>query len=549
MGTKTINILKDPFPTEILTQIDVGAADGRRDSQLESAFIKTNAVKKFIKNRQSIIIGPIGSGKSALFKLLKNKSKLLDEYSDYEIVAIDEAISFVMLGELLTNYFHNDDKRLIYQLLWKFQIAVRISEELSKQDSFPKGQEEKEINSFLLAINSKDKKETIVERLVRFLKENKARVSTSVADVPINVEFAVISKSEINPILDIDRILKLVSDVARKRCIGRILVIIDKIDSFVAGQEYEIQRSYIEALLEVEDDLSLTTDIQLKIFLREDLFSRLSFERLGYDKVNDNALRLTWTKSELLSFIAHRILESLKDHDLLTIGDVFLSTDLEEYHLFGLQMIRILPWLPLTLKRKIFDYQSINKEREISLHEKLDKAVVSKILPREITYKNRGGKEVDINMHDFICSYFRDGNNRTTPRNLLIFLNHLYAQAADYYDNNPDQSADVIEAESGYEWKLIKKRSVISAYHSAKEEYLRNISKVDDRWSGYFATFLRKKGSKKTFNANWVKSILSIEDEEVSAFMGYLDHIGFLRTEEAHPDINKRQFSLPVIYN
>ncbi|WP_159098545.1 hypothetical protein [Thiorhodospira sibirica] len=51
------------------------------------------------------------------------------------------------------------------------------------------------------------------------------------------------------------------------------MVIIDRIATFVAGENYDTQRDFIESLLEVDDDIDASySSIGRKVFLRADLF-------------------------------------------------------------------------------------------------------------------------------------------------------------------------------------------------------------------------------------------------------------------------------------
>ena len=68
-----------------------------------------------------------------------------------------------------------------------------------------------------------------------------------------------------------------ISSVIKLRKINCATVIIDKIDKFVAGVEYTIQRAFLTALLDVDDDFSSDHYINLKVFLRADLFERVRF--------------------------------------------------------------------------------------------------------------------------------------------------------------------------------------------------------------------------------------------------------------------------------
>ena len=87
--------LIDPFPVENLADLEFGDADGIRDDSVEKAFVKTSSIRLLQKGRHTIISGPIGSGKSAAFKLLKSRSDVFEDYLENVIVVpIEEAISF-----------------------------------------------------------------------------------------------------------------------------------------------------------------------------------------------------------------------------------------------------------------------------------------------------------------------------------------------------------------------------------------------------------------------------------------------------------------------
>ncbi|WP_006788786.1 hypothetical protein [Thiorhodospira sibirica] len=83
-----VNTLKEPFSIEVLPLLDFGSADERKDESLEKNFVLTTSVKQFLQDRHSVIVGQIGSGKSALFELLKNRSKKLGTYRNRLIIPI-----------------------------------------------------------------------------------------------------------------------------------------------------------------------------------------------------------------------------------------------------------------------------------------------------------------------------------------------------------------------------------------------------------------------------------------------------------------------------
>jgi len=541
--------LREPFPTEILPVLNFGKADGRLDHHLEDAFVITKSTKKFFQNAHSIIIGPMGAGKSALFELVKTKSNVIPVYKNYTIISIEESISFTKLNKVINDLSDQTDQKFIYQLIWKFHIAISIAEKVSSFPDFPEGKDEKEINDFLQLVNSKEYDESILGKFVGLLKNSALKLKTKISFTPVTIEASVEGSSNSNNIVNLDRILNLCIKTTKERKLNNILVLIDRIDRFVAGEEYDVQRKYIEALLEVDDDLAVSfSDINRKIFLRDDLFARLNYESLGYDKVNDNTLRLEWTNNELAKFLAKRIYIALKKEKLLSTSTVILSTDLSNFNLEGLDGIRTVPFIPLWLKKKILDFDHINKERDVSLSSHLDKSVITKVFPRKLHHRDSSGKEIECCFFEFIFSHFKDGHNKVTPRNLLCFLKEVVEMSGEYYDKNPDQIAHVKLIDNDYEWTLFKEKCVYNAYLKAKTEFIRNISKVENEWTRYFSTFLGKRGNKKTFDFNWMKAIINLEDEKVISFIAYLEHIGFLMADEVHPDPKRRTYRLPMIY-
>ena len=164
-ATKAVNALVDPFPTKKLRLLNFGSADGSRDELVESTFVLTSSVKKFLLNTHSIVIGPIGSGKSALFRLLKENSPMLNVYKDYIISPIEESVSFQSLNEMAEEYFPNQDESVVYKMLWKFQICLKICESLTSLNKFPNNESEKRLMQFLDVVDSGGKYKSVADKL------------------------------------------------------------------------------------------------------------------------------------------------------------------------------------------------------------------------------------------------------------------------------------------------------------------------------------------------------------------------------------------------
>lgn len=554
------NYLNNRFPVNLLGDLDFGSADGHRDNLIEDTFIETQSIRTFKRDKHSIIVGPFGSGKSALFKMLKNQSKLLGSNFDGQlIIPIEEKVHFDKLDKVKSLFDENIDEENIYQLMWKFHATVRISTALADQDNFPRDSDEKLINKFLKVINSDDANESIVDKLSRLATSVSLQVDTKVGETPLHFKTKIAnSKSDQLNSFNLDRVLSSANNVVLKRDFTRLTMIIDKVDKFVAGQSYSRQKKYIQGLLEIEDDFCRFTNLNFKIFLRKDLFSRLDYSALGPDKVGDNTIELKWSGEESLRFIANRIATALLNQNICTINDMLRSSDLSEYDLSPDEkklLTNLSPrWLAFVFKffsQSLEDSKGSNSkiERKIGLCNKFDRLIITKLFPRNINHINSLGEKESIDIFAFLITHFIDGNGACTPRYLLVFLKEVNDHADDYYENNPDDNCDIGYIDGDWEWPLFKVRSVEKAYIEAKAKYLKNITSIDSKWRNHIETIIQKKTNKTSFTLPWVKAeIGNLDDDDGIQLMAFLQVIGFFQVHKDHLDLRKRVYSLPILY-
>lgn len=547
--------LQDPFPVECLPTINLGSMDGHRDSLIEKGFVVTKSISKFLTDKHSIIIGPFGSGKSALFNLLRNKSEELKVYSEDFIVTIDEQLQFNELKKLSEVCFPNLSEKLTFQLIWKFQVCRRISEEFLKLEDFPKNENEKYINNFLARSGGVGGHLSIISRIKGLFDKVSLTVKVKISEVPIDIEFSNgVEKTAKRVELNLDEVIQKATSIIEERGIRRCIVAIDKLDKFVAGEEYETQRSYIEALLQLEDDLYGINKIGFKIFLRSDLYDRLDFSALGPDKAEDNTLRLVWSKEEIRSFIAKRMYIAFSEAGLWTFKDIIESSDMSEYRLRWYEKIIINDGRK-GFKYKIASYYNKmlgRKRNKTTLFGKIDLIVINKLFEKNLVHECSDGNEQTILNYEFFDTHFLDGNDSCTPRYILVFLKELLDEASYYYSNSPDVYVTPTLNDGSWIYNLFSHRLVYKAYLQSKEKYIRHVSKVDDRWTRHIIEFLEKQGGKTIFDYKWVQRNITFEESSVEVdqqvFIIYLQVIGFLKVRSYHRDIKKRHFEIPVLY-
>lgn len=545
---KASHSLPDPFPIEILRELNFGSADGHRDDIAEQAFVVTSSIKKFLLNKNSIVVGEIGTGKSTLFRLLKHQAKKLDSYKNDLIVPLEEALSFNELSSFAKEYYQGKKESTLYQLLWKFNVLSKVAIEISKKDGFPSNEYEKSVNRFLVDSESSDSYSDIVSKLKNLVSGANFKIEAKILDNPISFEAGLLKKGGKRKKINLEEVQRSISGAIYERGFDRATVIIDKVDRFIAGVEYDVQRNFLTALLEVDDDFATDNYFNLKIFLRADLFEKLDYSSLGYDKVVDNVVFLRWSREETLRFLARRIMIALDNLKIATLDQILKSTNLSEFDLTQREKFLLSRMVPEFLKKLVSKKEKV--ERTTSLYGKFDKVIITKMFPRKcIHFCSSTQTHEEICIFEFINNHFVDGNNVCTPRYILTFLKEVVEHAASYYDDNPDQYSELMLIENDFEWDLFKKNCVYNAYLSSKDIYVKNIGTVDAKWTKNFNVFLAKRGNKTKFDFKWLRANISdISEDEAVGFLSFLQVIGFLTIVEEHSDIRKREYELPILY-
>lgn len=546
--------LKEAFPIDQLSLLDLGNMDGHRDPLIEKGFVVTKSVNTFLQDKHSIIIGSFGAGKSALFNLLRNKSELLETYQNDLIVSIDEQIQFDALKKDADKYFPGLSQQLTFQLLWKFQVCRRISEELAKEKNFPsEDPEEKYISEFIKRTGGLGGHLSILTRIKSLFEEVSLKIKAKLSDIPVDVEISKDAAKAVKRIeLNLDEVLLKASRIIAASPARRCTVIIDKLDKFVAGEEYDTQRAYIEALLLLEDDIYAIQNIGFKVFLRSDLYDRLNFSSLGPDKAEDNTLRLIWSKEEIREFIAKRLYVALEDEKIWTFREIMDSSDMKDY---GYR------WYDTALreeKKSSFKYRCADLYRKVfgkkrnkkALFEKIDLLIISKLFEKNLIHECSNGTKKTIENSEFFNTHFLDGNKSCTPRYILVFLKELIEEANEYYSNSPDVIVYPIFDGGDWVYNLFTEDLVYKSYLQSKEKYIRHVSKVDDRWTRHILELLENKDKRLTFNYKWISENINFENSEVDAvtFLIFLQVIGFLQVKQYHQNVKKRTYELPVLY-
>jgi hypothetical protein len=107
----------DPQPVKkVLQALDLGASVAEHDQLLQQHFVETSVFRKVVEGRVDIVAGDKGTGKTAIFRILKERYAHYSELNDVEVVAAFNPVGNPIFQRLLETETLNEDE---YIAVWK----------------------------------------------------------------------------------------------------------------------------------------------------------------------------------------------------------------------------------------------------------------------------------------------------------------------------------------------------------------------------------------------------------------------------------------------
>lgn len=355
--------------------IDFGASVAEFDTDLEEYFVETETFRKVIGDQGDVIAGDKGTGKTAIYRVLKKSYKAYSALSDIEIVDAFNPQGNPIFQRLTNGPALTEGQ---YRTVWKAYIFALVGNWLiSKYPSGYNSQLTQLENTLrFLGLHSIDVSPTTVfgnlyEHLKRITAPSAIETTFTVTEsgMPVvtpRIEFggATTDRSEIYN----DDYLR-VLDAAISSTDLRVWVLFDRLDEAFAGYpDFEIPA--LRALMRTYLDLTDLRSLKLKLFVRRDLFRRITTSGfVNLTHINSRRIDIVWDEEDLISMIARRL-------------------------------------------RRSKDFRAVVGQ------ELTDKEVFAILLPLQIDFGKRKATS-----QTWIMSRIRDGNNNRPPRNLIDLLN------------------------------------------------------------------------------------------------------------------------------
>jgi hypothetical protein len=296
---------------EILQRLDLGSSVAEFDAALETYFVETQTSRSMIQDKYDIVAGDKGTGKTALFRILQARASQYPELRDVRILpAFNPKGSPVFLR--LTEEDALDEER--YAAVWKTYVLALISNWLLETAEY----KDKDLELLERVLTIADLRSidtlpvTVFSRIVDWSKRKLASTKSVGADVSLpggvkaapKLEFEV-DKPGGKP-LRYEDALGVVNRVLEKMGLT-CWVALDRLDEAFQGKP-AVEIPALRALFRVYLDLSAFSRVRLKLFVRRDLFRKVTqggFVNLTH--VNARKIEIRWDEEDLKNLLCERI--------------------------------------------------------------------------------------------------------------------------------------------------------------------------------------------------------------------------------------------------
>lgn len=305
---------------ELLRSIQLGSDVAESDSGLSSYFFHTTAFDEMVDDEVDILLGPKGSGKTAIFRMLSEQGAELEPISDVDVIPAFNTQGAVVFGQ--TPNEHLTDPRLMRRV-WIVYLLATVGNYLC--DKYDQSWDSvRDLQTRLESLGLRARAATIRatwDAIVAKVgpEENGAPTPPDAfgSPLPETMDFQEHGQLTLPPQLsdsrswthnafDPEELIRLehaVLQTAGRRC----WLVLDRLDeAFQDHPDHEV--SLLRSLLRAHSDVcSFGRTLRVKVFLRTDIYSRVTQDQGFLNLDHLRAMTIKWTSDALANVIANRL--------------------------------------------------------------------------------------------------------------------------------------------------------------------------------------------------------------------------------------------------
>lgn len=351
--------------------------------ELHSYFVETEQWRKLFSGEVDIVLGSKGSGKSALYSLLVRTEESLRLGKRTVFIAAENPRGTPVFRDLTTEPPLAEEP---FRGLWKLYFLTIAANYLRKHlDKYSlKDEDSTRVFAYLAANDLFIPNVNLITRLksvLAYIRKAFPTVEGTIKDQNSGIELTgKISLSEPSSeerksgTLSIDDLLNLLNLAFAKAKIT-VWLALDRLDVAFTDSE-ELERNAIRSLFRAYLDMIALGQIKLKIFLRDDIWTRVSAGGFREASHITRVINLVWEKKSLLNLLVRRLVSN----------------------------------------EMVCTFYSISKE-EILKNSDLQEIFIYRVFPQQVDIGATKSKTFD-----WMLARTADGTKRTAPRELIHLL-------------------------------------------------------------------------------------------------------------------------------
>ena len=382
---------------QLVRMMEIGKSVAEFDQSLDKYFVETETFRALVGGQVDIIAGDKGTGKTALYRILKKRYAQIPELANVEVLSGFNPSGNPIFQRIAQQNVLTEGQ---YITVWKAYLLSLIGNwllelydgaftgTLEQLDRLLRTTDLRSVDDTPVTVFSR-----ISNTVSRFLNPKSAEVAMTLSETGIPI---------VTPRVEFGEGAPRVSEVAEVRhedalgLLNRALteseidawVVLDRLDeAFVGFPETEVPA--LRALLRTYLDLLEFERIKLKLFVRNDLFRKIvrgGFVNLTH--VNARKIEIVWDEEDLMSLLCRRIRDNEELVDRLSAGNI---SDEELFYRVFPQQVEVGERKPTTwvwMMGRIRDGNNLKPPRNL-----ID--LVSKARESQLRREERSGREFE----------------------------------------------------------------------------------------------------------------------------------------------------------
>lgn len=479
--------------SNILTQkFDINFGDRvaeNESQQLASYFIKTDHWEKVRSGKADVIFGSKGAGKSALYTLLFGLADDFKATGTY-LISAEKPTGQTVFSEIKNTPPTSENE---FITLWKTYICQLIVECLISNNICNRGAADvKDRLVEACLIEEKNTLKRLVNSAMNFARriiniESVEGGGSMEGEIKGKITFRTPSAEKHKlGYVSIDELLDLLNSHLQEAKINTWLLF-DRLD-VAFDQDPILEKNALRALFKTYRDIEDLNCISLKIFLRDDIWKRITDEGFRESSHITRTTTISWTPQSLLNLI---ILRALKNSQII-----------EQYEVDA---------------------------DKVELDHAEQRRLYYKIFPEQVDV---GEKQSDT--FDWILNRVRDGFGNAAPREVIHFHNEIV---------NNEKEADAIGTRKIDAPNIFSRQSIKAATSEVSKTKIEQ--NLFAEYSSLKSSILKLDGNKAEHKIETLAAIWSVNAEEAKSIASDLVSIGFFEQRAAR---DEGVYKVPFIY-